>query len=111
GVELREATWETWLDENDWIDEIFVLFDRLASGEVLGEDPAAPPTPVSYRERLEIVAGLPGMLADLQHHRIEALTPREPLRRANARSSSSAASARTWARWASWNSSGSRGPI
>lgn len=82
GVELREATWEQWLDENDWIDEIFVLFDRLASGEVLGEDPAAPPTPLSYRERLEIVAGLPGMLADLQHHRIEALTPREPLRRA-----------------------------
>ncbi|QWP77642.1 UPF0149 family protein [Lysobacter sp. K5869] len=83
GVELREATWETWLDENDWIDEIFVLFDRLASGEVLGEDPAAPPTPVSYRERLEIVSSLPGMLADLQHHRVEALTPREPLRRAD----------------------------
>ena len=82
GVELREAAWETWLDENEWIDEIFVLFDRLASGEVLGEDPEAPGTPVSYRERLEIVSSLPGMLADLHHHRIEALTPREPLRRA-----------------------------
>jgi len=82
GVELREAGWDRWLDENDWIDEIFGLFDRLASGEVLGEDPAAPATPISYRERLEIVAGLPGMLADLHHHRIDALTPREPLRRA-----------------------------
>ncbi|KRD31429.1 hypothetical protein ASE35_15630 [Lysobacter sp. Root916] len=83
GVELRETAWEGWLDENDWMDEIFVLFDRLASGEVLGEDPEAPGTPISYRERLEIVSSLPGMLADLHHHRIEALTPREPLRRAD----------------------------
>lgn len=83
GVELRETAWEAWLDENDWMDEIFVLFDRLASGEVLGEDPEAPGTPISYRERLEIVSSLPGMLADLHHHRIEALTPREPLRRAD----------------------------
>ncbi|GAB3338313.1 YecA family protein [Marilutibacter aestuarii] len=83
GVELREAAWERWLDENDWIDEIFVLFDRLASGEVVGDDPTAPGTPVSYRERLEVIAGLPDMLADLHHHRIEALTPREPLRRAD----------------------------
>jgi uncharacterized protein len=81
GVELREAAWEQWLDGNEWIDELFVLFDRLASGEVLGEDPAAAPTPISYRERLEIIAGLPDMLADLHHHRIEALTPREPMRR------------------------------
>ena len=80
-VELREEAWDKWLDENDWIDEIFGLFDRLASGEVLAEDPTAPATPINYRERLEIVAGLPGMLADLHHHRIEALTPREPVRR------------------------------
>ncbi|MFD0739649.1 UPF0149 family protein [Lysobacter koreensis] len=83
GVELREAAWDQWLDDNEWMDEIFALFDRLASGEVLGEDPAAPPTPITYRERLEIIAGLPGMLADLHHHRIEALTPREPLKRAD----------------------------
>ena len=81
GVELREAAWERWLDENEWIDEIFGLLDRLASGEVIGEDPDAPGTPIDYRERLEIIAGLPGMLADLHHHRIEALTPREPIRR------------------------------
>jgi uncharacterized protein len=82
GIELREAAWETWLDEHDWIDEIFALLDRLASGEVIGEDPSAPAAPVEYRERLEIIAGLPGMLADLHHHRIDALTPREPIRRA-----------------------------
>jgi len=81
-VELREAQWDAWLDENEWMDQIFALFDQLASGEVLAEDPTAPATPISYRERLEIIASLPGMLADLHRHRIEALTPREPIRRA-----------------------------
>ncbi|MGY0557510.1 MULTISPECIES: UPF0149 family protein [unclassified Lysobacter] len=79
-VALREAQWDQWLDDNEWMEDIFDLFDRLASGEVMAEDPTAPATPISYRERLEIVAGLPGMLADLNHHRVEALTPREPIR-------------------------------
>jgi len=82
GVELREAAWERWLDENDWVDAIFVLLDQLASGEILPEDVTEAPTPISYRQRLDIIGSLPGMLADLQHHRIDALTPREPLRRA-----------------------------
>ena len=81
GVELREAAWDKWLDEEEWMDEIFARLDQLASGEVLGEDPEGPGTPITYRERLEIIAGLPGMLADLHHHRIDALTPREPIRR------------------------------
>ncbi|MGH8073534.1 MAG: UPF0149 family protein [Lysobacter sp.] len=80
-VGLREAAWDQWLDDNEWIDEVFGLLDRLASGEVLADDPSAPATPIGYRERLEIVAGLPDMLADLHHHRIDALTPREPIRR------------------------------
>ena len=33
GVGLREAEWDRWLDENDWIDEIFALLERLATGE------------------------------------------------------------------------------
>lgn len=81
GVELREAGWDAWLDEHDWIDEIFGMLDRLASGEVIGEDPTAEPTPLEYRERLGIVIELPSMLADLHHHRIDALTPRTPIRR------------------------------
>lgn len=81
-VGLREAEWDTWLDDNDWMEDIFDHLDRLASGEVIDpEDPTAPATPIAYRERLEIIAGLPGMLADLNHHRVEALTPREPIRR------------------------------
>lgn len=81
GVELRESAWETWLDEHEWIDEIFALLDQLASGEILTDDPTAAPTPIGYRERLEIIASLPGMLADLHRHRIDALTPRQPIRR------------------------------
>jgi uncharacterized protein len=84
GVELREAAWERWLDAHDWIDEIFQLLDQLASGEILPEDATRPPQALEYRQRLDIIASLPGMLADLQRHRIDALTPREPLRRAEA---------------------------
>jgi uncharacterized protein len=83
GVDLREAAWDRWLDDNDWVDQIFTLLDQLASGEILPEDPTATPTPIAYRQRLDIIGSLPGMLADLQHHRIDALTPREPLRRAD----------------------------
>lgn len=83
GVELRETAWERWLDDNEWMDEVFALLDRLASGEALGDDPAGPSMPITYRERLEIVASLPGMIADLHRHRIEALTPRQPIRRAD----------------------------
>ena len=81
-VMLREAEWDRWLDENDWIEEIFDQLDRLASGEAINpDDPTAPATPVGYRERLAIVAGVPGMLADLNHHRVDALTPRTPIQR------------------------------
>lgn len=84
-VMLREAEWDKWLDEHDWIEEIFDHLDRLASGEVVNpDDPTAPPGEVGYQERLGIVASLPGMLADLNHHRVEALTPRTPIRRHDA---------------------------
>ena len=81
GVELRETAWDAWLDEHDWIDEIFTFLDRLASGEILGEDPEAEPTPLGYEERLGIIIELPAMLADLHNHRIDALTPRTQLKR------------------------------
>ena len=67
-VELREAAWQDWVDSEDWIDEIFGLIQELATGIVEGE-PGEPDEPVSYRERLEIVASLPSMLADLHEHR------------------------------------------
>ena len=81
-VMMREAEWDQWLDEVDWIEEIFDQLDRLASGEAINpDDPTAPATPVGYRERLAIVLDLPSMLADLNHYRVMALTPRAPIRR------------------------------
>lgn len=83
-VELREAAWDAWLDEDEWIAAILGLLDQLASGEVLGENPADPAAPLAWHQRVDIIAALPGMLADLQHHRIAMLTPRVPLRRVQA---------------------------
>lgn len=92
GVALREAAWDAWLDANDGVEQIFILLDQLASGDVLDDDvllagitsghPDVPGTPITFRQRLDIIASLPAMLTDLQHYRIHALTPREPLRRA-----------------------------
>ncbi len=91
GVALREDGWDQWLDAHDWIDEIFALLEQLVTGTTGGEgdeadgdgggDPPAPATALGYRERLEIVMDLPGMLADLNHHHIAELTPRTPIRR------------------------------
>lgn len=81
GVGLREDAWDAWLDEHEWIDEIVGLLDRLATGEVLGEDPTAEPTALDYKERLGIIGELSAMLSDLHHHRIDALTPRTQRRR------------------------------
>ena len=81
-VMLREAEWDAWLDAHDWIEDIFDALDRLASGEAINPDnPTAEAMPVDYRERLGIVIDIPGMMADLNHHRVEALTPRTPIRR------------------------------
>lgn len=83
-VMLREAEWDQWLDDNEWIEDLFDALDRLASGEAINpEDPTAEPMPVGYRERLGIVIDIPGMMADLNHHRVEALTPRTPIRAAD----------------------------
>lgn len=65
GVDLRHADWDRWLDREDWIDEIFELLERLATGVVEGEEEGDPPSKLGYRERLEITASLPAMLADL----------------------------------------------
>jgi len=83
GVELRGDAWDTWLDKEDWIDEIFALLEQLATGDIIPENAADPVEKISYKERLEIVASLPGMLADLHEYRIKALTPREPIRRSD----------------------------
>ena len=74
-VELRSEAWQRWLDDSDWIDEIFALLEQLATGEVAPIEPADAVARISFRERMEIVASLPGMLADLNQHRLEQPSP------------------------------------
>jgi uncharacterized protein len=80
GVDEAREAWDAWLDAEDWIEEIFLLLDELVSGE-LAVEPGEAPEPLAYADRLETIGSLPGMLADLHAHRIEHLTPREPVRR------------------------------
>ena len=76
-VESRGEAWQRLVDDNDWVDEIFALLEQLATGEVEPE-PGEAPEPSTFRERMEIVASLPGMLADLHQHRIEQANTRGP---------------------------------
>ena len=81
-VALREDEWDLWLDETEWIEEIFDMLGRLVADEALeSDDPSGSQAPADYQERLSIVLSLPGMLADLNQHRIEQQTPRKPIRR------------------------------
>jgi uncharacterized protein len=70
GVELQEDGWQRWVDSQDWIDEIFGLVQALATG-IAEVEPGESDEPLSYRERMEIVASLPGMLSDLFEYREE----------------------------------------
>ena len=81
GVDLRADEWDDWLESEEWIDEIFGLLERLGTGEVASENENEAPTPITYRERVEITASLPAMLADLHQYRIEQLTPKVPVRK------------------------------
>jgi uncharacterized protein len=82
GMALRDAGWDEWISADDWIGEIEDHIEALAVGSHPPESEGAAPEPLAYEERLEIHAALPDMLHDLHVHRIEALTPREPVRRA-----------------------------
>jgi uncharacterized protein len=80
-VELRPDAWQGWLDSQDWIDEILEYLERLASGVVLAEHEGDPPVQITFKERMEIIASLPDMLADLFQYRAESQKPRAPVRR------------------------------
>jgi uncharacterized protein len=80
-VELRPEQWQAWLEAEDWIDEILALLEQLATGDVEDEEEGKPAQVLSFKERMEIVASLPGMLADLHQYMIDAKTPKQPVRR------------------------------
>ena len=82
GMELRSDAWDAWIAKDDWIGEVEAYVEALAVGSYPPEEEGGAPTPLNYTERLEIHAGLSDMLHDLHCHRLESLTPREPVRRA-----------------------------
>jgi uncharacterized protein len=82
GMDLRSEAWDAWIAKDDWIGEVEAYVEALAIGSYPPEQEGGAPVPLTYQERLEIHAGLPDMLHDLHIHRIESLTPREPVRRA-----------------------------
>jgi uncharacterized protein len=84
GMDLRSEAWDAWIAKDDWIGEVEAYVEALAVGSYPPEEEGGAPIALTYRERLEIHAGLPDMLHDLHIHRIESLTPREPVRRAAA---------------------------
>lgn len=84
GMDLRSDAWDGWIEKDEWIGEVEAYLEGLAIGSYPPEQEGGAPVPLSYRERLEIFASLPDMLHDLHCHRIESLTPREPVRRAAA---------------------------
>ena len=82
GMDLRSEAWDAWIAKDEWIGEVEGYVEALAVGSYPPEQEGGAVTPLPYSERLEIHAGLPDMLHDLHVHRIEDLTPREPVRRA-----------------------------
>ena len=82
GMALRDAAWDEWIAADDWIGEVEDHVEALAVGSHPPETEGGAPVPLTYDERLEIHAALPDMLHDVHCHRIESLTPREPVRRA-----------------------------
>ena len=80
-VELRPEAWQAWLEAEEWIDEIFGLHEQLATGEIEPEEDGGAPTARTFKERMEVVASLPGMLADLHQYMIDAKSPKLPIKR------------------------------
>lgn len=84
GVELRKAAWDIWLEEEEWILESYLDVISLLDGRQLFDADGKAldaPRALPVDERREIVLDLPWLLIDLHRHRIEALTPRTPIRR------------------------------
>lgn len=80
GMDLCSDGWDAWIEQAPWIAEIEAHVESLATGDYLVEGGDEVPVTLSYQERLELFASLPDMLYDLNCHRLEQMTSREPVR-------------------------------
>ena len=78
GVGLRQQAWETWSEENDFVEDDLGMLEALAlfspeQAQELGLDPADIPP---FNDRLDLIADLPAMLQDLNMLRLTPKTVR-----------------------------------
>ncbi len=81
GVELRSDAWEESCAKQPWIDESLIGIEAIAEGVWPTPEGDAPTEPLSSDERLDVIAGIPHMLHELNMHRLQQFTPRTPIRK------------------------------
>ncbi len=81
GVELRPEAWDANCETQPWIDESLVGIEAIAAGEWPAPEGEEAGEALSASERLDLIAGIPHLLHDLNVHRLEQLTSRTPIRR------------------------------
>lgn len=81
GVELRSDAWEACCATEPWIDELLICIEAIMEGAWPTPEAQLPAEPLSTRERLDLIAGIPRMLHDLNMHRLNQFTSRTPIRR------------------------------
>ena len=82
GVRARTDAWDVWCARDSWIDDALVDIETLASGQRMATQAGAEPQPLSAKDRLELIGGLPYTIHDLHMHRIEQAVSRTPIRNA-----------------------------
>jgi len=81
GVELRSDAWDASSAAQQWIEEALVGMEALTVGEWPASEGEAAGEALTASERLDLIAGIPHLLHDLNMHRLEQLTSRTPIRR------------------------------
>ena len=74
GVALREAEWDAWRSEVEWIEQDLSELAVLAGYEI------DPPSELTWAERNAMVAEIPDMLKALHDFRLARQSPAQPLR-------------------------------
>jgi len=81
GVELRADAWEASCAGQEWIEEALIGMEALTVGEWPAPEGETSGEPLTASERLDLIAGIPHLLHDLNMLRLEQLTLRTPIRR------------------------------
>ena len=81
GVELRADAWGASCAAQEWIEEALIGMEALTVGEWPAPEGETSGDPLTASERLDLIAGIPHLLHDLNMHRLEQLTSRTPIRR------------------------------